>query len=115
MPFSPEVTSATLLGLIQRPEGFVYVAETEDRLVGLIVGYAGLSPWNDCIQAEELLWWVEPSYRGKVGMILLEAFEAWTSLQGAVVVGVSYTGDNLTKLFERKGYARAEAKFYRVN
>lgn len=63
--------------------------------------------------AQELVWWVEPTYRGRGAIAMLTEYETWARAKGCVAVNmVGLGGDPVTtRLYERNGYVAQERHF----
>ncbi len=55
----------------------VFIAEVNNCLAGFIAGWYGAHPFNRNVRTlTEVLWWVQPEYRGtRAGIMLLDRFE----------------------------------------
>ena len=96
--------------LILSPAGFVWIAaNTEDTPVGMLLGMCTSSVFSKTIAAEEILWWVEPSYRGQSSLMLKE-FEIWARACNASTVVVAGF-DNMQRFYERSGYTKRSAHY----
>lgn len=90
------------------------VADTGDRLVGMVAGWVFPHPFSGQLVASELVWWVEPDARGSVGVRLLQAFETWAVERGATAIQmIAPEGSSIGTLYERRGYRRVEALYQR--
>lgn len=75
--FPDEETAIEKISELMNPEvGCFYVAETDLARVGFIVGILSPHYFNPRLRTlAELLWWVNPLYRGtRAGLALLEAY-----------------------------------------
>lgn len=54
-----------MINYILQDHGFIYVAEENNKLIGMIISAIVPNIWNQQIkQCSELAYWVEPEYRG---------------------------------------------------
>lgn len=61
------------------------------------------------VLAKEIVFWIEPEYRGPWARRMIFEYEAWAASRGAVACGLSCFADGRTvKLFERAGFAPFE-------
>lgn len=91
----------TLLALEDtgEPLGFITVVAVENVLTETRVG-------------DELVWWVEPRFRGRVGPKLLEAAEAWARTTGlSVLKMVAPYQSRVGVFYERHGYVPLETSY----
>lgn len=85
-----------------------------ERAGGAIVGMLALAItenlWGNGTIAEEVAWWVEPAHRGRAGLKLLGAGEAWARQEGALVLRmVAPRGSQIGTVYERRGYEPLES------
>lgn len=88
----------------------------EGKPVGLLMGLAGYShPMLVNIKvAMEILWYVEPEYRGKYSLRLVDAFEYWAEkVMGVDVLtmGSLADGKDLDVLYRRRGFKHVENSY----
>jgi RimJ/RimL family protein N-acetyltransferase len=87
---------------IQNPDvNFGVVAESDGKTVGMLMGYITDYYFGNDRIACDILWYIDPDYRGSRAAIkLLRAFQHWAKEQGAseVCIGVSTAVE-----FERTG------------
>lgn len=107
--YSPAKTAATIQFLIAH--GVVLVAEKAGEPVGMMGGMVAPQPFLDSMQGVELAVYVAPAHRGRTGMRLIRAFEAWAFDRGAdeITLGISTEVDieRTAALYERLGYRRS--------
>lgn len=62
--------------------------------------------------AKETVWYIAPEARGRAALRMLDAYEAWAREQGCVTIGMASLATNdVSKIYERRGYAPAETHF----
>ena len=63
--------------------------------------------------AQELVWWVDPAYRGRGAVKMLAEYEAWARSKGCQAINmVGLGGDPVTtRLYERHGFTAQERHF----
>ncbi|MCK8779093.1 hypothetical protein M0654_03745 [Rhizobium sp. NTR19] len=62
--------------------------------------------------AKETVWYIAPSSRGRCALKMLDAYEAWARAAGCVSVGMaSLVSNDISKIYERRGYAAVETHF----
>lgn len=115
-PFSEATTSRLIADLIRSPRGMIHLAcLPSGRPVGFIAGAVGAYAFAPVLEAQELLWWVDPKYRKTdYGPKLMDAFERWARGKNAAVIGASYSGKSADALFRRRGMVAAERKYMKV-
>jgi len=90
---------------------FVFTTD-EDHPVGMLAATTSQFLFNRKLVASEMVWWVEPSYRGRGGLVLKAAFEHWARHRGASIAHMSSLNTPLVnKLMERSGYTMTECTF----
>lgn len=112
LTFSPDRLTSFASMLIERGDGFVWMAEREGRGIGAMLGILDEHWASSDPVASELVLYVEPSARGgTTAMRLITQFVAWASASGAKLcqAGVS-TGvcdARAIALYERCGFDRS--------
>ncbi len=112
--FSESKTRESLAVGLTVPEFFVIVSHEGDTITGMLVGFMGPSLFSLDPQAIEMCWYSSPQHRrGKDGLTMLNRYEEWAIRMGARVISLTYLDDvqDLTKLYERRGYRRSESNF----
>lgn len=108
-PYSPAKTAGTIDFLLAN--GAVFVAVKGGQAVGMMGGMVAPGWFTDEATAIELAVYVAPEHRGRTGMRLIRAFEAWAFEHGAVEVTLGITTEVDTErtaaLYEHLGYRRA--------
>lgn len=100
-------------------DGVVFVAQHEERIVGLlaaIVTAAWFAP--RCKAALELAWWMDPEHRGGTAALRMHSeFEAWARAQGAtarVMSDLVVDGEGTAgAMLDRLGYRQVERSWIR--
>ena len=90
--------------------GLVVISEVEGEPVGVLLAVATISAFAPIIATEELMWWVDPTARGRDTLRMLDAYEEWADSLGAKIVGLSHFGDRAPKSYARRGFISAESK-----
>ncbi|WP_370878732.1 GNAT family N-acetyltransferase [Phyllobacterium ifriqiyense] len=80
---------------------------------GVLAAQSGTLPLAPVKVASELIWWIEPAYRGRSAVAMLDAYEEWAREQGCVFVNMVGLGADplTTRLYERRGYSATERHF----
>jgi GNAT superfamily N-acetyltransferase len=111
LAFSDEKLTATLTDVIRSPRGFLWVAEEEAELLGVMVAIVHPHWFSDDLIASDLALFVYQHARGGMAAArLVKQYKAWARESGAVLVqaGVS-TGlgtETTAGLYERMGFER---------
>lgn len=65
--------------------------------------------------AKETVWYIAPEARGRAALRMLEAYEAWAREHGCAAIGMASLATNdVSKIYERRGYAPAETHFVKA-
>lgn len=92
----------------------VFVIRYEGEVVGLCAGVVTPLPFSKELVATELMWYVEPEFRGTPSSIkLMKAFEDWAKESGCAVCVMAYleTSTNVSNIYKRLGYRPQEHSF----
>lgn len=80
-----------------------------DGVRGALIGQVMQYPLGAELMAKEVVFWIEPDFRGRFARQMISTFEAWAKSKGAVAIGLSCFADGRTHLlFQRAGYRAAE-------
>lgn len=104
--------------ILMLTRGFVYVAEEEGELVGMLGCLVTPFPLNNnYLVCSESMWWVNPSGRGlSIGSDMVEAAEAEAEELGChriILSSLATSPGVVEQYYESKGYALAEKAFIR--
>lgn len=108
------VTRERLVALVDPicTSGVIFVDDEGGALVGFLALVAGEHPYSGVAFAEELAWWVEPAYRGRRGLALLEAAEAWARGHALAFLKMVAPADSaIGALYRRRGYTAVEVAY----
>lgn len=65
--------------------------------------------------AKETVWYIAPEARGRAALRMLDAYETWACEQGCTTIGMaSLASNDVSKIYERRGYAPAETHFVKA-
>ena len=111
--------SDLLRAYVAQPEThFSFVAEKDGALIGMLLGYVSDYFFGNDLIANEVVWYVDPDFRGGLtGLRLMREFESWSAARGVseVYMGVS-TGvlvDRTGDLLVRFGYKHVGGNYKR--
>lgn len=86
-----------------------------DEPVGMIAGHINEMIFSTDRMASEVVWWVDPEYRGTRHSIkLLDGFEYWAYKSGCSFVQMSALGgsdDTVGKLYRKRKYINTEQAY----
>lgn len=97
-------------------QGGCWVLEHDEWVVGMLGVLIAPVPLTGEPCAMEVMWWVEPDYRGRGGALQMwHAAEAWAEAHGATAMQMLQPVDNagLATLYGRRGYVPIETVWYR--
>lgn len=105
--------------ILESKQGFMILFEHKDGDV--IAGAGGVISkfqTSDVLNSVELFYWVEPEFRGKIGLKLLREFEEESARRGAkrVVMACmeSSEPDRAERLYLARGYKKFERHFVKA-
>lgn len=79
---------------------------------GILMAAAYEHPFGAGRIAKETVWFVTPQARGRGAIAMLDAYEIWARSVGCVSVGMaSLVTNDVSKLYERRGYSAVETHF----
>lgn len=94
---------------------YLAVLKEEEKVVGLLGGALHNPLFSTTTLAIELLWYVQPEYRGSIKAVkMVKEFEAWAKSQGATMITMiaqEDSGSDPSKVYERLGYKLTERTF----
>lgn len=110
--FSAPYASLLFDACLTEPDRLCLVLDI-DGVQGVLAAQAGLLPIAPVKAATELIWWIEPSARGRAAIQMLDAYEAWARERGCVFANMVGLGSDPlpARLYERHGYIAAERHF----
>lgn len=96
--------------LLERDDATILVAEQDGALVGFLALLALPHPIFGGVWLDEVAWWVDPEHRrGRIGITLLQAAEAWAVIKNCTVLKLaSPAGSSVGRYLARRGYTRVE-------
>ena len=113
-PFDPAYASRLFDLHLSHAQALCLVLDIEGRAQGVLMAWASEHPFGPVKLARETVWWIDPAHRGRSAIQMLDAYEAWAFKEaGCQFAGMAGMGDDpvVAKLYERRGYARAETHF----
>ncbi|UXT99925.1 GNAT family N-acetyltransferase [Agrobacterium tumefaciens] len=109
-PFQAAYADRLFQQHLASPMACVLVAGTPAQ--GLLMAAAYEHPFGAGRIAKETVWFVSPWARGRGSMRMLDAYESWARSLGCVSVGMASLATNdVSSLYERRGYSAVETHF----
>jgi GNAT superfamily N-acetyltransferase len=104
---------------LMRQLGVVLIALSDDTPIGMAGGMFARFIFNDAYQVgQEVMWWVEPEYRGSgAGGQLLAALEKAAYARGAArwsMIAIEATADRVGHIYSQAGYVPTERTYSKV-
>ncbi len=113
MEYDEESAAGTFFGLIDNPDGAVFVMEVDGQVVGGVG--AILAPHYFNLQhksGQELFWYVDPQHRGgRESLQMLKTVQSWAKDRGAetlVLARMKTSPSAVGVLYERMGFGQME-------
>ncbi len=111
-PPDPERLRATAMWLLEDCDRAVFVAELDDKVIGMLGLFLHPHPFTGEQAASEMFWWVEPEHRGS-GLKLLRAATAWAREAGATLLQMVAPGADVARAYEAMGFTKVETSYAR--
>jgi len=90
------------------PSRIVLMCADKGMLAGMVYPFL----YGHKLIATEVVWWVEPEYRGEgVGQYLLQAFEQWAKESNCALISVECLDDEIGKYYESKRFTLYERAY----
>lgn len=100
---------------IEAPDALCLVLEAGGALRGALAASWAISPLSPVRIAQELIFWVDPAYRGRAPRRMVAAYEEWARSQGCVAAGLSGLNDpRVSRFFGAAGFELTENKFMKI-
>lgn len=114
-PLSMTKLMEGLAATILSPDGYLKVAEYDDKIVGGFWGILTNQPWSEAKLAQDVMIFVSSGYRGNLGLSLIRDWINWSKEMGAVEVLLSTASgidtERFISLAEHLGFSRAGHAF----
>ena len=82
---------------------------------GVLMAVTFEHPFGAGRWAKETVWYIAPDARGRSALQMLDAYETWAREQGCTTIGMASLATNdVSKIYERRGYAPAETHFLKA-
>ena len=98
--------------MLDSGKGFLIIIEHKDGdIVGGVGGVVSNFQTSSVLNSIEMMWWVEPEFRGEVGLKLYNEFVAESKRRGAKRLLFAYMENSMPDKLERFYEARGFTKF----
>lgn len=82
---------------------------------GVLMAQVWDHPFGAGRWARETVWYIAPAARGRSALRMLDAYEAWARERGCSRIHMaSLASNDVSSLYERRGYAPAETHFLKA-
>ncbi len=110
--YNPGQMALTAERVMADPNGVILVADRHDAryAIGMIALWIFPHYFSGVLTAAELVFWVEPEWRG-CGLKLLKAAEAWTLAHGAIDLQLIAPTAEIGNFYARLGYTQVETAY----
>lgn len=115
-PFVESYAERLFAQHIEMMNGCALVHDVGGTAQGLLLAIAHEHPFGPVWLASETVWWIDPAHRGRSAFAMLDAYEAWAHGKRCSFAGMAGMGDDpvIAKLYERRGYVKAETHFLKA-
>ncbi|MDQ0456051.1 GNAT family N-acetyltransferase [Rhizobium paknamense] len=97
---------------LDNPQACALVLDDGGTAHGLLLAAAFDHPFGAGLYAKETVWFIAPQARGRGGLKMLDAYEAWARTIGCAAIGMAALSTNdVSRLYQRRGYSAAETHF----
>lgn len=116
-PMTEEKITELILTLLRDKNKTLIVLYLQDgKPVGMIAGMSSEMIFSREIIASEVIWWVDPEFRGgRRSLALKEAYEYWAKRIGAKYIQMANLNDDkIERYYQRTGYTLTEKAYLKV-
>ena len=113
LAFSAALARQTIDRVLADENSLALVLEMDGGLRGIFAATIHQHFFSLELCAQELVWWVDPSYRGRGAVKMLADYEAWARSKGCHAINMVGLGGDpaTTRLYERHGFTAQERHF----
>lgn len=113
LAFNPALAMQTVDRVLADENSLALVLELDGGPRGIFAATIHQHFFSLELCAQELVWWVDPAYRGRGAVKMLSDYEAWARSKGCQAINmVGLGGDPVTtRLYERHGFTAQERHF----
>src|SRR5262245_39885246 len=91
-PFSAPMADALFRASLVEADRVCLVFAPAGEARGVLAAHAGMHQFAPVKVASEIMWWVDPEYRGGSSVRMLAAYEEWARERGCVYAAVAGLG-----------------------
>ena len=114
-PFDPAYAERLFLHHLE-PKRLCLVLVDRGLVRGVLMAAAIEHPFGPVRLARETVWFIEPKFRGRNAIAMLDAYETWARGQGCTFTGMAGMGADpaVGALYRRRGYRAAEMHYLKA-
>lgn len=113
--FNPAHASRAAQEHIEDPRKLCLALEVGGALRGVLAASTSISPLAPVRIAHELVFWVDPSHRGRSSRRMIDVYAEWARAEGCAAVGLSGLNDRrVSRFFGAAGFALSENSFLKI-
>ena len=112
-PFSAAASSVLFEAALVDSNRLCLIYEREGSARGVLAAVAAPHHLAPVKVASEIIWWIDPDWRGRAAMKMLAAYERWAAECGCQYVSMVGLGADpaISTLYARRGYQAVERHF----
>jgi GNAT superfamily N-acetyltransferase len=115
LPFCADHAAQVAAQCIAGADRLALLAELDGVPSGLLLAGLTCAPFSPLPISQELAWWLAPSVRGRAGLRMLAAYEAWARSKDCAAIGLAGLSDPRVERFYRaRGFVPFERHFLKV-
>ncbi len=113
IPFSAAAASVLFDASLANADRLCLVYEQDGTARGVLAAIAAPHHLAPVKVASEIIWWIDPAWRGRCAMKMLASYEEWAAERGCQFVSMVGLGADpaVSKLYARRGYQAVERHF----
>jgi hypothetical protein len=113
IPFSAAAASVLFDAALTNADRLCLVYERDGAARGVLAAIAAPHHLAPVKVASEIIWWIEPAWRGRCAMKMLASYEGWAAERDCRFVSIVGLGADpaVSKLYARRGYQAVERHF----
>lgn len=113
IPFSAAAASVLFSATLVDADRLCLVYEHDGIARGVLAAVAAAHHLAPVKVASEIIWWIEPEWRGRCAMKMLALYEGWAAERGCQYVSMVGLGGDpaVSKFYARRGYQAVERHF----
>ncbi len=113
IPFSAAAASVLFDAALTDADRLCLIYEQDAAARGVLAAIAAPHHLAPVKVASEIVWWIDPAWRGRGAMKMLAAYETWASERDCQYISMVGLGADpaVSKLYARRGYQAVERHF----